>query len=105
MKNVKQELKENIDFLTTEQANFLNDFLEMVSNKMTCNKSNLAKLSGIRNSGFDTALPLDYVRTLQEIQPNFNTMFHVYDYSNNTYGELANVAEKLILKAVEIFND
>jgi len=105
MKNAKQTLKENIDFLTDEQADFLNSFLEMTSNKMSCNKSNVAKLAGIRNGSFDTALPLDYVRAIQDINPNFNTMFHVYDYSENTYGELANVAEKLILKAVELFND
>lgn len=99
----KDELIDLINYMDSKQQEFLRDLLKTLSTDMI-GKNEIAKLAGIEGT-FDTALPADYIRSIQEIHPNFNTFAHVYDYSKATYGEMNNVMEKLVLKMHDVFSE
>jgi len=88
--------------LTLKQKETLEKFIDILS-KQYLSKGDLMQLLPKRN--VDTALPIDYVRRIQEIHPNFNPDFHVYDYTKEKFGELLNVAEKIILNLNRVLND
>ena len=61
-------------------------------------KGDIMKMAFENTNGIDSAIPIDYVRNIQEIHPNFKTMFHAYSYQEARYGEMVNVAEQFIIK-------
>jgi len=98
----RNKLKELVDLLDEDQSDFIYKLITLMSNKFEATKSNLSELSGLETNKIDTAIPLNYVRLVQELHPNFDTFFHVYDYSENIYGEFKNVAEALVRKLIKI---
>jgi len=90
------------EYITDEQAEIISTLITVCSNGMANNRE-LAKIAGITGT-FDTATPIDHVRSVQEAYPNFNTRFMVYDYSVNTFGQFNNVAEALVQRLITVFN-
>ena len=41
----------------------------------------------------------------EEILPSFKTMYHIYDYRTETFGEFCHVGEKAIENLHKIFNE
>lgn len=91
--NYKTELKELVDFMDENQAKLL---LRIATKPLW--KTDLLKAIDQETRNIDTALPIDYVRKLQDQNPNFNPQMHVMSYQDNSYGELKNVAEELLLE-------
>jgi|14_taG_2_1085336.scaffolds.fasta_scaffold15216_4 hypothetical protein len=104
MKTKAEILQRYIEYMTEEQAETLLDVVRMFGNKFIT-KGDMMKfaLSEEENNKTDSAIPVDYVRAIQEIHPNFSTMHHAYSYANG-HGEMINVSEKLIEKLIEKFN-
>lgn len=100
MKTNKEKLVSYIDLLDEDKCELVRKMLRTFSNSYFT-KEDLMKLVGEDTNGVDNALPHDYVQRIQEIHPNFKSMFHSYDYRTNTYGEMLNVAENFILKLSE----
>ena len=40
---------------------------------------------------YDTAYPIEYYRQIEDIYPDIKNGMHVFDYTNNKFGELVNV--------------
>ncbi len=98
----KKVLIDTLEYLNEEQSGLLLEIINTFSNRIL-SKRDLMKISDSDQSGVDSALPMNYTNAIQDIHPNFKTMFHVYDYTTNTYGELKNVAEAFVLKLNEVF--
>jgi hypothetical protein len=105
MKSYKEHLLQTVEYLDEDQLKFIDQLITTLSNNMI-GKSELSKLafSEDENSKIDTAIPLDYQRRIEEIHPNFESMFHVYSYYDSLFGKMTNVAEKLILNAHRILS-
>ena len=54
----------------------------------------------------DSALPMDYVKSIKEVLPNFNSNINTFDYSKNSFGEIRNLTEDLHekLKGLNSYN-
>jgi hypothetical protein len=102
----KEKLTELIQYMSEEQCEFVNHLIDTVSNEFMSKGDIVELIYPQKNRGkVDTALPLDYVRRIAEIHPNFRGQFYVYDYNGNTYGEMRNIAEELVLKMQEKFKN
>lgn len=91
--NYKEELKELIDFMSEDQAKLL---LRIATKPLW--KTDLLKAIDQETRNIDTALPIDYVRKLKDQNPNFDPQMYVMSYQDNSFGELVNVAEQLLLE-------
>ena len=98
----KENLINTLEYLNEEQSELLLEIINTFSSPIL-SKSDLMKISDSDKGSVDSALPMNYTNAIQEIHPNFKTMFHVYDYNTETYGELKNVAEAFVLKLNEVF--
>lgn len=95
----KKEILSVFERLSDEHLNEIYKIANLFSSTMLC-KSDILRYCDIdKNGKIDTALPLNYVRSIQDILPAFSTMFNVYDYRNNTFGEITNIAELFIKTA------
>ena len=105
MNTKKEELASLLEYMTEEQCEAINDLIKVLSNGMP-SKGDFMKLAFSKedNGKIDSAVPIDYVRSIQEIHPNFKTMHHAYSYVNG-YGEMVNVSEKLVEMLVEKFEN
>jgi hypothetical protein len=97
-----EKLKNDIKYLNEEQAEFIGKMINTFAKGMV-SKRDILELAHEDNSSIDTAIPLNYGRSIKEIHPNFNTMFHVYSYQENTFGEMENIAESVLLKLSKLF--
>lgn len=91
-----EELKRNIEYLDNDQAKVLNDIIKVFSSTYI-DKDQVFKIADCDTTKIDTALPIDYVRAIQELYPDFNTGYYGFDYSSG-HGRLLNMAEKFIQK-------
>ena len=105
MKTKKEELTSLLEYMTEEQCESINDLIRVLSNGMP-SKGDFMKLAFSKedNGKIDSAVPIDYVRSIQEIHPNFKTMHHAYSYVNG-YGEMVNVSERLIEELIKKFDN
>jgi len=90
----EKRLTDLIGYLDEEQMKLLIDLINTFVTPCL-SKSDIQRVAKMEGS-IDSALPNDYVSRIKEIHPNFNTFYHVYDYRNETYGEMTNVAEELV---------
>ncbi len=90
----EKKLTDLVGYLTEEQMKLLIDLIHTFATPFV-SKRDIQKVAKMEGS-IDSALPNDYVSRIKEIHPNFNTFYHVYDYRNETYGEMTNVAEELV---------
>ena len=99
----RQNLKDQIRFMNEEQAQFILDFIQAMGGltskndllRLTYNEAELKKI--------DSAFPISYQDKARENNIPLASWSHFYDYNANTYGELKNIAEELILKASKMF--
>jgi len=104
MTNYKEQMQNNIQYMTEEQIKLICEIINIFA-KGYVTKWEILKLSTEDTTGIDSAIPLDYVRRIEEILPQFKTMYHVYDYQVNNYGEMSNVCERLIEKLQSTFKE
>ena len=91
------------DLLSDEHLNEIYKIAELFSSSMLC-KSDILRYCEIdKNCQIDNSMPIDYIRSIQNILPGFNTMFNVYDYRDNKFGEITNIAELFIKTAHKKF--
>ena len=85
-----------LELYNDEALNTIELLLETYAQPIV-SKGDIMKLSltATENNKCDSALPFDYVKRIQEVLPNFSTMSYVYDYSNNTFGEMRNIFESM----------
>ena len=93
-KTPKQKLLETIDYLDDFQCGHIHDVIR----KFSCGlyTDELAKLAGIEGN-YDYAMPQPLVDRLQQLNENFSTRFHIYDYRNKSFGEFTNLAEAFVI--------
>jgi hypothetical protein len=48
----------------------------------------------------DSAIPLDYSNKIKELNPGFNPFIHCYDYREKAYGQMLNIYEAFVQKAI-----
>ena len=96
MKTKKELLQSYLDHYPE-----LNDlFIDIIKVKTgNYNLTDLIKLSGINPGNVDSAIPVDYQRSIEEIYPDFNTGLNVFDYNDSTFGKMLNL-NNLITKTI-----
>lgn len=94
MTSNKEQLKETVNFLTEDQARFIDNLIRAFSNRYI-SKTDLMNLTSKKENNYDTSLPLDYVRSIQDLIPEFNPFYNVFDYSDK-YGKMLNISDQLI---------
>ena len=102
----KKRLIELIDYLSEEQAGIFYDTINLFSNRYV-GKGDLLKLctTSKERNRIDTAIPLERVRQIEEVYPNFKTFFHVYNYNNESEDRMTNVCEMLVLHLIKTLNN
>jgi len=69
-------------------------------------KTDILKLAGYDVSKtYDTAYPSPYAERIRELYPDFNNGCHIYDYSENHFGQMVNINNlfaKHVLKTLSI---
>lgn len=69
-------------------------------------KTDILKIAGYDVSKtYDTAYPSPYAERIREIYPDFNNGCHIYDYSENHFGQMVNINNlfaKHVLKTLSI---
>lgn len=99
MKEIER-LRENIEYLTEEQAKMLNDILELRS---TSSKKDLLKVGGYDTSKtYDTAYPIGVANHIKQVYPRFYDGCYIYDYSQERHGELANVNDMIVNRLLKV---
>jgi len=98
----EKRLTDLIGYLDEEQMKLLIDLINTFVTPCL-SKSDIQRVAKMEGS-IDSALPNDYVSRIKEIHPNFNTFYHVYDYRNETYGEMTNVAEELVNRIYKVLS-
>lgn len=97
--NTKKRINMFLDCYNQEALDFLELLLETYS-AGSIGKGDVMKLvfsEGERRK-VDSALPIEDVKIIKESFSSFNTFNYVYDYNNNSFGEMVNITEKLHLQ-------
>ena len=95
----RKEILSVFELMSDEHLNEIYKIAEFFSSSMLC-KSDILRYCDLDiNDKIDNSLPIIYVRSIQDILPGFNTMFNVYDYRSNKFGEITNIAELFIKTA------
>lgn len=97
--NTKKRINLFLDCYNEEALNFLELLLETYS-AGSIGKGDIMKLvfSEEERRKIDSALPAEDVKIIKENFSSFNTFNYVYDYNNNSFGEMINITEKLHLE-------
>jgi len=100
----EEALKDYINYLSNEQIEWL---LELLKKAGSMNKRHLLELSDYtREQGkrYDTATPIQYIESVRAIYPQLDKGQYIFDYTNNTWGELVNVNDLFVEKMLKVFN-
>ena len=95
--------KKYIDFMNENQVDLVNDIIGVMG-RGKLNKHSIVEFynSSVDDvdkiTNYDTSFPIDYLRHIEDIYPNAKEGNYIYDYTNNTMGELVNIND-LFLKA------
>lgn len=100
--HIIEKLNRFFEVMDKDQVDFVYTFLCKMSSH-SLSKGSLMDLAyeGKHSGKIDTALPLTWVRRVQEVYPELKTQFHAFSYVNRSHGEVINVAEDLIIKINE----
>ena len=93
---MNKRLELHIKHMTDEQQEVLVKFLDTVRSDVM-SKGDLMQLLDNREK-IDSAMPIDYVRKVQELVPSFETWAHGYSYINNSFGQVINIPQELLLQ-------
>ena len=98
MKTNKEKLMENIEYLSEDQAGLINNMLNL--SRFNSSRE-IIKAFSIEIGTFDSAYPQPYADRIREIWPGFNAGNYIFDYSENSWGELKNINDMIVK---QIFN-
>ncbi len=103
MSKIKDRFISYAEYLSEEQMTFILELINTSCKTMVC-KRNLMELAYTDDERrrIDSAMPIDYVRTIEEILPSFKTYNHVYNYNDDVRG-IENVNERIISKLINLF--
>ena len=105
MNDQKQRLMETLEYMNEDQCMVINKLINVVSSDYI-SKGDLMKLAYKDNTtGIDSALPIDYVRAIEKVQPTFRTYWHCYNYQRKTWAQLDNIAEEVLNTIHETFKN
>ena len=97
----KETIIEYLDYLSDEKINLIYDLLNLPD---YANKDDLIKFSGVDVGTYDTAVPIDYIRRIEEIYPNLLKGNFIYDYSTAKFGELININNWVVNRILDAVN-
>jgi hypothetical protein len=106
MKNTRKEIDKFLDVYSEEQLKTILEIMRTFVNG-GWNKSDIMDIVYTKeeNNKIDSALPCDYVKAIQEVYPQFNWIFNVYNYNEpNSMGAMDNIAEKFIKHLANTLN-
>jgi hypothetical protein len=77
------------DLISDEKVDLIYALLSM----HTPSKNDLLRISGFDlNKSFDTATPIDYIRKIEEIYPDYSNGWYINDYSDDRiWGKITNI--------------
>ena len=101
IQKIDGELQTYLHYLNSEQKEYLLLIIKTFTKGMVGTRD-LIKLSDIDGDKVDTALPIDYVRRIEEILPDFKTYYNCINYESG-WGKMDNIAEAIILKLHKTF--
>ena len=103
MSKIKDRFISCAEYLSEEQMTFILELINTSCKTIVC-KRNLMKLAYTDDERrrIDSAMPIDYVKTIEEILPSFKTYNHVYNYNDDVRG-IENVNERIISKLINLF--
>tara|TARA_R110000772_G_scaffold145445_2_gene255339 strand:- start:2295 stop:2627 length:333 start_codon:yes stop_codon:yes gene_type:complete len=106
MSNKIEEKKKTIVNYIDYMSDDLIDFIHQLTSMGTLlNKDDLRKLGKVSDEDWlvmDTAIPLDYARSIRELHPNFDEGNMVYDYSKKSFGEMKNLNDDLASRILNL---
>ncbi len=83
-----------IEYMDKDQLDFVTKLLTTFSN--TFGKGDLMELLELKSGNVDSALPHEYVKKIQDILPEFDTSYNVFDYRDFSHGRMLHLGEALI---------
>lgn len=107
METSKDKLLQTVqEHLNETECAFLYELINLIKSQGFLSKKDLASFAYTKKETdkMDSALPCEYVKRIQEILPNFNTFYHMFDYNTQrAFGEMNHVGEKFIEKLIQTF--
>lgn len=95
-----EKLKENIEYLSEDQAKMLNDILTLRSYS---SKRALLEVGGYDTSKtYDTAYPIGVADHIKQVYPRFYDGCYIYDYSQERHGELVNINDMIVKRLLKV---
>ena len=87
----RKELTELINMIDANSIDFLHGIFNMADKG--CNKRELLKFFSpdMDSNKVDTAYPVDYLRSIEELYPDAINGNYIFDYNKNYFGELINI--------------
>ena len=106
MTDTREKLRQYLadeDLISDEKVELIYSLLSMSGMP---SKTDILKLAGYDVSKtYDTAYPSPYAERIRELYPDFNNGCHIYDYSENHFGQMVNINNlfaKHVLKTLSI---
>jgi len=94
-------IKDYLDYLNEDQISFLFDYMKLTGHWI--NKNDLRNLAGISDEKYakiDTAYPIGYVDKVKEIFGRSDIQNLVYDYNENSFGQLVNLNDIVVKRII-----
>ena len=100
----KEKLIDTVNYLSEEQAQFIDKLINTVSNHIV-GKDRLMELTYSKEqiSKMDTAYPIGLMNIAKQNGIPFDSWNYVFDYNDNTSGQLKNISADLLIKVIETF--
>jgi len=82
-----------INLIESSTDKEIDKLYELISLCRSASKSRIINFIDNKDilQNYDTAYPVDYIRNIEAIYPDITNGTFVYDYINNTFGELINI--------------
>jgi len=98
-KNIKNII-ENLNYCTDKEISFIEDIMTLPE---YANKHNLINLGNVSTDfTYDTATPINYVRQIEDIYPDFKNGNYIFDYSKNNFGEMTNINNWIVNRILKL---
>jgi len=85
-----------LDYFTDKQIHFIYELSNLPEYSGYRDLMKLAEIEGT----IDTATPIEYYRSIEEIYPNFSSGSMVYDYRTKSFGEMLNINDVIVKRIV-----
>ena len=78
------------------------DGLSLLKEWVSKNEINCPVIMMSGHGTIDTAIPLDYSNRIKDIYPNFLKGNNVYDYRNDSYGNMLNINDEIVSRILNL---